>query len=102
MTELNRTKVGKFDICDTVTIEELEKNCNNLEFMNKYFISIEKLFENNEKIDLDANKLRLFLNGVRLTVKIEEGIYKIYSDNKFIGIGTVKDNLLKRDIIVLN
>jgi len=44
--------------------------------------------------------LQLFLNGVKLTWQVEDGIYKIYNNGNFIGIGTVKNNLLKRDIII--
>ena len=32
--------------------------------------------------------------------KLEDGVYKIYSDSQFIGIGTIKNSLLKRDIIL--
>ena len=30
----------------------------------------------------------------------QDGIYKIYNNNKFIGIGIIKNSLLKRDIIL--
>ena len=56
--------------------------------------------ENKEKIELDDRKLRLFLNGVQLTSDKKEGIYKIYNNNKFIGIGIVENKLLKRDIVL--
>lgn len=95
MKELKRTQVGEFKIEDSVTIEELENN------VEKNLITIEKYFENCKKINLNAKKLQLFLNGVQLTHDLEDGIYTIYSDEKFIGIGTVKNKLLKRDIVVL-
>ena len=94
MKELNRTKVGEFSIDDSITIEELENaNYNN-------FITVEDYFENYKNINLNEKKLQLFLNGVQLTWDLEDGIYRIYCDNKFIGIGTIKNNLLKRDIIL--
>lgn len=68
--------------------------------MNNHFISIEKFFQNKNEINLDNRKLQLLLNGVKLTFKLDDGIYRIYNDKKFIGIGTVKDELLKRDIII--
>ena len=46
-------------------------------------------------------KLKLFLNGVQLKVKEKDGAFKIYNNNKFIGIGCIKDNILKRDIIII-
>lgn len=94
MKELKRTQVGEFKIEASATIEELENNA------NKYFITIEKYFENCKKINLNEKKLQLFLNGVQLTHDLEDGIYTIYSDEKFIGIGTIKNKLLKRDIII--
>ena len=94
MKELNRTQVGEFKIEDSITIEELEKS-----IYNK-FITIEKYFDLSKNINLNEKKLQLFLNGVQLTYNLENGIYKIYSDENFIGIGTVKNNLLKRDIII--
>ena len=94
MKELNRTKVGEFSIDDSITIEELENaNYNN-------FITVEDYFENYKNINLNEKKLQLFLNGVQLTWNLEDGIYRVYCDNQFIGIGTIKNNLIKRDIIL--
>ena len=100
MEELERVKVGDFDIKNSITIEELEENKENSEFLNKHFISFEKHFENNKKITLNDKKLSLFLNGVKLSYDLEDGIYNIYNNNRFIGIGIVKKQLLKRDIIL--
>ncbi len=94
MKELKRTKVGEFSINDSITIEELENsNYNN-------FITVEDYFENYKNINLNEKKLQLFLNGVQLTWNLDDGIYRVSCDNKFIGIGTIKNNLLKRDIIL--
>lgn len=96
MKELKRIQVGEFNIKDSITIEELE----NQEIVSNKFITIEKYFSNYENIVLNEKKLQLFLNGVRLTYELKDGIYKIYKENEFIGIGTVKNKLLKRDIII--
>lgn len=105
MKELERITVGKFNISDAITIEELEENKDNDIFIQKHFISIENFFklQGNRNINLNSKKLELFLNGVKLTYKLEEGIYCIYNENeKFIGIGSIKNNLLKREIVVEN
>ena len=94
MKELKRTQVGEFYIEKSITIEELEQN------VEKYFITIENYFQNYNSINLNTKKLQLFLNGVQLTQELEDGIYKIYSDERFVGIGTIKNNLLKRDIVI--
>ena len=94
MKELKRTQVGEFKIEDSITIEELEKKA------EEHCITIEKYFENYKKIDINQRKLQLFLNGVKLTYNLEDGIYTIYNNEKFIGIGIIKNNLLKRDIVI--
>ena len=96
MKELKRIQVGEFNIKDSITIEELE----NQEIVSNKFITIEKYFSNSENIVLNERKFQLFLNGVQLTYELKDGIYKIYKENEFIGIGTVKNKLLKRDIIL--
>ena len=101
MKELIRLKVGTFDINNSITIEELEKNAKNQEYLDKKIISIEEVFSQKNKIVLNEEKIKLFLNGVKLTKKLEDGIYRIYDNNKkFIGIGLLQNNLLKRDIII--
>lgn len=100
MKNLNRIQVGEFNINNSITIEELEQEVNNTEFIKKHFITIEKLFQNSEAIILEDKKLGLFLNGVKLTNKKPNGIYKIYNNNKFIGLGIIENQLLKRDIII--
>ena len=94
MKELNRSQVGEFKIEDSITIEELEKSAYN------NFITIEDYFDLCQNINLNEKILKLFLNGVQLTYNLDDGIYKIYSDEKFIGIGIVNNNLLKREIIL--
>ncbi len=95
MKELQRTKVNTFSIENAVSLEELD-NIN----IEEKIISIEKIFLDKMKIDLNDRKLELFLNGVQLTHELEDGLYRIYNNNKFIGLGTVKNKLLKRDIVI--
>ena len=99
MKELKRTRVNNFKIENSISLEELEQNKDNEEFLKNNIISIEKVFENKNKINLNKRKTELFLNGVKLTYNLEDDIYLVYSNNKFIGLGKVKDNLLKRDVI---
>lgn len=102
MKSLKRIQVGDFKIEDSITIEELNNIIQKNELdKTKTIIILEKLFEKIPSIKLDNRKLGLFLNGVMLTQKQNEGVYKIYNQkDEFIGTGTIKDNLLKRDIIL--
>ena len=96
MKDLKRLKVGEFSIENSITINEQTTK----EDIEKNIITIEELFKNEEKIELDTKKLILFLNGVRLNYNNKDEVYRIYSSNKFIGLGTIKNNILKRDIII--
>lgn len=129
MLELKRTMVGEFCIENSVTVNDVQDNANNLEFIEKNVISIEKFFENKCNVVLNEKKLKLFLNGVVLSlnsndvVKVEKGnkklinfqkdnksfinfekedIVRIYDEkNNFIGIATTAFGKFKRDIIVV-
>ena len=81
MKSLLRTRVGKFKI------EDQEK-----------VIDIEDILEN--RIDIKNSDLSKLLNGVKLEVKESNDLYNIYCDNKYIGIGEVINNKLKRKIII--
>ena len=102
MKSLKRIQVGDFKIEDSITIDELNNIIQKNELdKTKTIITLEKLIEKIPSIRLDNRKLELFLNGVMLTQKQNEGVYKIYNQkDEFIGTGTIKDNLLKREIIL--
>ena len=97
MKALKRLEVGNFKIENSLTIEQLKEK---IEKDEKYIISIEEFFSNKQRIDLDEKMLKKFLNGVKLNCKNLDDIYRIYSQNKFIGTGKVEKEFLKRDIIL--
>ena len=104
MKELNRVKVGIFDIKNSIKIEELDNNKDNEDFLKRNLISIEelfiKLYGENNTIFLSDGKLNLFLNGVKLKYSLKNGDYRIYNEkNEFIGIGSIQNSQLKREII---
>ena len=97
MKSLNRTMVGNFEIKDAVTISEIEKK----EILDKKFITIEKFFKENNKIILNDTDLKKFLNGVKLSINMLDGIYRVYDKNNiFIGVGILNENEFKRDICI--
>ena len=96
MSGLERLQVGEFKIENAIKIDESTAK----EYIEEHIIGIEELFEKNPKIEINQKKLLLFLNGVKLSIESEDGVYRIYSENKFIGLGTVNKGLLKRDIIL--
>ena len=94
MSELKRLQVGKFEIQDTIEMEDVEEQ------LEQKLIKIEDLFADKEQIILSNKKLELFLNGVMLNTDRKDDIFRIYNNDTFIGIGVVKDKILKRDIIL--
>ena len=98
MKELTRLRVDKFNISNAITLEELEEKKNNSNFED--IIPIESLFSDKPKIILTNKKENLFLNGVKLTFNNDDGTYLIYNEKKsYVGLGIIKDNLLKRDVV---
>lgn len=95
MKNLKRLEVGKFNIKDAVYIDDID-----LKNVNDHLITPEEILRGIPCINLGEKKLKLFLNGVQLTANNIDGLYKIYVANKFIGTGTIKKGLLKRDIIL--
>ena len=101
MKELNRTRVGEFRIEQAVRISEIVNDgVINTKIIEKNFISIEKFFEEKKSVNLNDYSLFRFLNGVKVDVSLDDGIYKVYNKNVFIGIGIVKNGKMKRDIVV--
>lgn len=95
MKQLKRTQVGEFKIENSVKIEEIK----NKKDVEKYLITLEKYFSDKESIKLKETKP--FLNGVQISYNLPDDLYKIYNqEEKFIGIGIIKNKLLKRDIII--
>lgn len=99
MKELNRVQVGQFNLNQAITVEELEKNKENEKFLNQHLITVRNFFEKYPIIELKEEKLKLFLNGVQLTNNNDDGLYQIKVNNVVVGIGTIKNKLLKREII---
>ena len=93
MSALNRSKVGEFSIKQAIAVEELQEE-------NIPYITIENLFCDKPEIILEAKRLQPFLNGVKLTMKKPDDVYRIFCEDIFIGIGVVEKEFLKRDIIV--
>ena len=93
MTGLRRTRVGEEDLVRAFTLETIEKMVSENDF--SFLVSIEDYFKF-PKVDIeDENDLKLFVNGQRCKKRINEGKYRVYSKNNFIGLGEVTKGLLK-------
>ena len=101
MKELRRVQVGEFFFFFSITVEDLQKNEDNKDFILSHFIDLQKYFAKFRIIELSQEEARKFLNGVKLSSNKENGIYRVQSENKLIGTGILENNKLKRDIIIL-
>ena len=97
MKELERLKVGEFSIENSVGIEQIKEDPS---LIKQNIITIEKFFNNKKNINLTEKELTIFLNGGKLTKILENDIYNIYVKEKYIGIGRIENNNLKRDIVI--
>ena len=88
MTKLERIRSGNFSIENSINIQSL-----NAVNVGDYLISIENALEKYKKVNLDKMFKKLLINGVKmndpaLIDNVEENvIYRVYSDNDFIGLG---------------
>ena len=120
MKELKRTVVGDFKIENAITVEELKEKIENKDY--SCLISIEEIFKHNNRIDLNTQDYSKYVNGVKLDIEnckitefdvtrrnvkeetqknnLTDETYRIYLDNKFIGLGIVSENKLKRDLLL--
>lgn len=97
---LRRTKIGNLNVLDAYNIDDI-KNGN--VFLEDIYIHSENILKNliKKKIYLEEKRIHHFINGVMCSINEDDGIYLIYTkeNNKFIGIGEVKNNKVKRKYI---
>lgn len=82
-----RTKCGKFDIKDAYSLEDIKNG-------NFKMISCESVFDYS-KMSLSDEVVLKLLNGQQIKSNAENGKYKLYSQDGFVGVGDVENNLLK-------
>lgn len=83
MSSLRRIRVGNFTLDDVGKI-----------------ISIEETLKNEPKYKLKDKELVKFMNGVKITTNLKDGLVRVYDDDKFVGIAEVKNKELKRKIVL--
>ncbi len=87
LDSLTRTKIGEFSLFEAKNIES---------FSQKDIIPIDKALYFLESINLDKNLGKMFYRGKSVDISTnKEGILKVFVNDVFIGIGELKDNILK-------
>ena len=97
MIELRRLETGNFNIEDSIELYEFLK-FDYLDMLDK-IISIEDLYKDSKKINLNDKEYDKFLNGMEIKTDIPDGIVRVYLNLRYKGLGKVKNNILKRFVI---
>lgn len=93
MNSLVRERVGDSTIDNAYTLEDIERL--HQEGNDIFLQSVEEFF-NYPKLSIDEEKnLTLFLNGNTIRYNIENGRYRVYCQDRFLGLANVNNNLLK-------
>lgn len=100
MSSLCRNKYGIFKIENSISIERL-KRLDNIK-LKESLIKIEDVLEY-DKIDFEKKYFKHISNGLRKSFYIDKcGIFKIYCDNVFIGIGELVPEQDRKILKMLN
>ncbi len=90
MTKLTRSESGVFNLENGVTVDELNASTN----PEKYLIPSDSAV-NYEKVVLTNEQATRILNGLFDKYDLNDGIYCVYNQTEFWGIGVVTDGILK-------
>ena len=86
MGKLVRTKNGRFEITESVSLEEFEKN------PELYIVPADEILSEYPKFVLDEDQERKVLNGMTIPADLNDGFYRIYSkDGKFLCLSEMVD-----------
>ncbi len=97
MVDLKRLKNGNFNIEDSIPLYDFLKL--NFEDMKKKIIGIEEYYSDLKRINMAKEEYYKFQNGVKLPYNEQDKLVKVYENNKYKGLGQIKDGILKRYLI---
>ena len=90
MSKLTRTACGVFNMQNGVTPQALFDATN----PERYLIKADSVI-NFEKLNLTKVQAQKILDGVYENYGFSDGIYRVYNQGDFIGVGTVNDGILR-------
>ena len=90
MYSILRTKCGIFDIKDAYSLEEIKKG-------NFNIISLDKVFDF-ESAHINEQEFIKISNGMTIATNLSDGKYRLYFEQKFLGIAEVRQNKLKLNL----
>lgn len=94
-TYIRRTHTNGFDIKNAVKLDFLENLVNNGDAVSKYLLTPDCALGDIPVINLDDKETKFYKNGGFIKVAKTDGLYRIYSNKNFVGIGSVSNQTLK-------
>lgn len=93
-TYIRRTKSNGVDVKNAVKLDFLENLVNNSKTIEEYLMAPDCALGDIPVINLCEEDAKFYKNGGFIKTDTENGLRRVYCDNKFIGIGHVKNGLL--------
>ena len=94
LKNLQRIRVGNFTLENSVTQDDLKTS------PEKFLLPVEDCLTF-RKFFLPAHRVKAFLNGLPTNISAENEIVRVYSDEKFLGIGKIFNGELRSEKILL-
>ena len=94
-TYIRRTKTNGFDIKNAVKLDFLENLVNNGGDANTYLLSSDCALGDIPVINLNNEDTELYKNGGFIKTDETNGLRRIYNNKTFIGIGVIKNGLIR-------
>ncbi len=91
---IRRTQTNGFSIKNSVKLDFLENLVNNGGDFKKYLEPIDSGLGDIPVMNLDGTAAEFYKNGGFVVTADTDGMYRVYSGEKFIGIGVVHDGKL--------
>lgn len=90
LTELRRIRTGSFKIEDAIKVSDFEKL--SLDEIKEKILPMDLALMNFKRIDIPKSFCEKFIMGqfYKLKEKLNDENYRVYSENKFLGIGELK------------
>ncbi len=92
---IRRTRTGAFSIKNAVKLDFLENLVNNGRQIKDFLINTDSVLGDIPVMNLDDKSAELYSHGGFINVATDDGLYRVYSGNTFIGIGVVRDAMLR-------
>ena len=94
-TYIRRTLTNGFDIKNAVTLDFLENLVNNGGDIKEYLMSSDCALGDIPVINLTDKDTELYKNGGFIKTGESNGLYRVYSNKTFVGIGRIENGTLK-------